>query len=150
LSLKTKIDSLLVVCPQNHWVGFSSVWASKPMATVCEWFGLKTTRTVFTGLTSKSVATISSGLASKPVVMVSSSLASKPAAMVSGGLASKPDVTVFSSLTSKLVTTVSPGLALKLAVGFLVEPQNQGGGGFPSLDLKTGSFGLVIWASKSL
>jgi hypothetical protein len=150
LSLKTKIDGLLVVCPQNHWVGFSSVWASKPMATVCEWFGLKTTRTVFTGLTSKSVATISSGLASKPVVMVSSSLASKPAAMVSGGLASKPDVTVFSSLTSKLVTTVSPGLALKLAVGFLVEPQNQGGGGFPSLDLKTGSFGLVIWASKSL
>jgi hypothetical protein len=150
LSLKTKIDGLLVVCPQNHWVGFSSVWASKPMATVCEWFCLKTTRTVFTGLTSKSVATISSGLASKPVVMVSSSLASKPAAMVSGGLASKPDVTVFSSLTSKLVTTVSPGLASKPAVGFLVEPQNQGGGGFPSLGLKTGSFGLVIWASKSL
>jgi hypothetical protein len=27
---------------------------------------------------------------------------------------------------------------------FLVEPQNQGGGGFPSLDLKTGSYGLVI------
>jgi hypothetical protein len=34
-------------------------------------------------------------------------------------------------------------------VGFLVEPQNQGGGGFPGLDLKTGSFGLVIWVSKS-
>jgi hypothetical protein len=113
LSLKTKIDSLLVVCPQNHWVGFSSVWASKPMATVCEWFDLKTTRTVFTGLTSKSVATISSGLASKPVVMVSSSLTSKPAAMVSGGLASKPAVTVFSSLASKLVMMVSPGLASK-------------------------------------
>jgi hypothetical protein len=32
---------------------------------------------------------------------------------------------------------------------FLVEPQNQGGGGFPSLGLKTGSSGLVIWASKS-
>jgi hypothetical protein len=32
---------------------------------------------------------------------------------------------------------------------FLVEPQNQGGGGFPGLDLKTGSYGLVIWASKS-
>jgi hypothetical protein len=29
-------------------------------------------------------------------------------------------------------------------VGFLVEPQNQGGGGFPDLGLKTGSFGLVI------
>jgi hypothetical protein len=32
---------------------------------------------------------------------------------------------------------------------FLVEPQNQGGRGFPGLDLKTGSYGLVIWASKS-
>jgi hypothetical protein len=68
---------------------------------VCEWFGLKTTRTVF------------------------------------------------SSLTSKLVATVSPGLASKPVVGFLVEPQNQGGGGFSGLGLKTDSFGLVIWASKS-
>jgi hypothetical protein len=31
----------------------------------------------------------------------------------------------------------------------LVEPQNQGGGGFPGLGLKTGSSGLVIWDSKS-
>jgi hypothetical protein len=102
------------------------VWASKPMATVCEWFGLKTTRTVFAGLASKPVATVLSDLASKPVV------------------------TVFSSLTSKLVATVSPGLASKLAVGFLVEPQNQGGGEFLGLGLKTGSSGLVIWALKSL
>jgi hypothetical protein len=35
-------------------------------------------------------------------------------------------------------------------VGFLVEPQNQCGRGFPSLGLKTGSYGLVILASKSL
>jgi hypothetical protein len=35
------------------------------------------------------------------------------------------------------------------SAGFLIEPQNQGGGGFPGLGLKTGSFGLVIWASKS-
>ncbi len=35
------------------------------------------------------------------------------------------------------------------SVGFLVEPQNQGGGGFPGLGLKTGSSGLVIWVSKS-
>jgi hypothetical protein len=35
------------------------------------------------------------------------------------------------------------------SVGFLVEPQNQGGGGFPGLGLKTGGSGLVIWASKS-
>jgi hypothetical protein len=115
-----------VVWPQNHSDGFSSVWASKPMATVCEWFGLKTTRTVFTGLTSKPVATVLSDLASKPVV------------------------TVFSILTSKLVATVSPGLTSKLAVGFLVEPQNQGGGEFPGLGLRTGSSGLMIWALKSL
>jgi hypothetical protein len=65
------------------------------------------------------------------------------------GLASKPVVTVFSSLASKLVATVSPGLTSKPAVGFLVEPQNQGGGGFPNFGLKTGSSGLVIWGSKS-
>jgi hypothetical protein len=35
------------------------------------------------------------------------------------------------------------------SVSFLVEPQNQGGVGFPGLGLKTGSSGLVIWASKS-
>jgi hypothetical protein len=74
--------------------------------------------------------------------------ASKPLT-VFAGLASKPVATVFSSLALKLVATVSPGLALKPAVGFLVEPQNKGGGGFPSLGLKTSSSGLVIWASKS-
>jgi hypothetical protein len=95
------------------------------MATVCEWFGLKTTRTVFTGL------------ASKPVMIVSS------------GLALIPAVTVFSGLASKSVATVFSNLASKPVVGFLVEPQNQGGEGFPSLGLKTDSFSLVIWASKS-
>jgi hypothetical protein len=35
------------------------------------------------------------------------------------------------------------------SAGFLVEPQNQGGGEFLGLGLKTGSSGLVIWASKS-
>jgi hypothetical protein len=65
-------------------------------------------------------------------------------------LGSKPAATVFSSLALKLVATVSPGLASKPVVGFLVEAQNQGGGGFPGLGLKTDSSGLVIWASKSL
>jgi hypothetical protein len=102
LSLKTKVDG-------------------------CEWFGLKTTRTVFTSLASKLVATVSSGLVSKPT------------ATVFAGLASKPVATVFSSLASKLVATVSPDLASKPTVGFLVEPQNQGGGGFPGLGLKIGS-----------
>jgi hypothetical protein len=107
------------------------------MLTVCEWFGLKITRTVFTGLASKSVATVSGGLASKPVVTVFA------------GLASKPVATAFPGWASKLMAMVSPGLTSKSAVGFLVEPQNQGGGGFPGLGLKTGSTGLVICASKS-
>jgi hypothetical protein len=52
-------------------------------------------------------------------------------------------------LASKLVAMISPGLASKLVVVFLVQPQNQGGGGFSGLGIKTGSIGLVIWASKS-
>jgi hypothetical protein len=71
------------------------------MATICEWFDLKTTRTIFTGLALKSIVTVSVGLDSKR------------------------------------------------AVGFLVEPQNQGGAGFSGLGLKTGSSDLLIWASKS-
>jgi hypothetical protein len=71
---------------------------------VCEWFGLKTTRTVFFSLASKLVTTVSPGLA------------------------------------SKLVATVSPGLASKPVMSFLVEPQNQGDGGFFSLGFKTGSY----------
>jgi hypothetical protein len=59
-------------------------------------------------------------------------LTSKSVVTVSSGLASKPAATVFSSLISKSV------------VGFLVEPQNQGGGGFLGLGLKTGSSDLVI------
>jgi hypothetical protein len=69
--------------------------------------------------------------------------------MVSSGLTSKPAATVFFSLASKLVATVSPGLASKSMVSFLVEPQNQGGGGFTGLGLKIGSSDLVIWTSKS-
>jgi hypothetical protein len=57
--------------------------------------------------------------------------------------------TVFSGLASKPVVTVSPDLASKPVVEFLVEHQNQGGGGFPGLGLKTSSYGLVIWSSKS-
>jgi hypothetical protein len=89
------------------------------------------------------------GLASKPVATVSSSFALKPAAMIFSSLDSKLVTMVFSSLASKLVMTVSPALASKPTVGFLVEPQNQGGAGFPDLGIKTGSFGLVIWGSKS-
>jgi hypothetical protein len=57
--------------------------------------------------------------------------------------------TVFAILPSKLVATVFPDLTSKPVVVFLVEPQNQGGGGFPGLDLKTDSSDLVIWTSKS-
>jgi hypothetical protein len=126
-----------VVWPQNHSDGFSSIWASKPIAMVCEWFGLKITRTFFTGLASKLVVTVSDSLASKPAATVSDGLTSKPVVTVSSSLASKYAATVFSGLASKLVVTVSPDLASKLVVGFLVEPQNQGGGGFFGLGLKT-------------
>jgi hypothetical protein len=56
---------------------------------------------------------------------------------------------VFTSLTLKPVVTVSPGLASKPVVSFLIEPQTQGGEGFPGLVLKIGSSDLVIWISKS-
>jgi hypothetical protein len=55
----------------------------------------------------------------------------------------------FFSLASKLVAMFFPGSASKPAVGFLVEPQNQGGEMFSGLSLKIGTSGLVIWASKS-
>jgi hypothetical protein len=97
----------------------------------------------------KLVVTVSGGLGSKPAVTVFSGLASKHVVAVSGGLTSKPVATVFSRLASKLVATVSPGLTSKLAVGFLVESQNQGGGGFFGLRLKTDSSGLMIWTTKS-
>jgi hypothetical protein len=50
--------------------------------------------------------------------------------------------TFFSSLASKLAVTASSGFASKQPIGFLVEPQNQGGGWFPGLGLKTGSYGF--------
>jgi hypothetical protein len=40
LSLKTKVDGLSVVWPQNHWDGFFGL-ASKPVATV-SWLSFKT------------------------------------------------------------------------------------------------------------
>jgi hypothetical protein len=60
------------------------------------------------------------------------------------GLASKPVATVSCGLASKPAVIVSPDLASKPAVDLLVEPQDQGGVGFPGLGLKIGSFGLVI------
>jgi hypothetical protein len=95
------------------------------MATICKWFDLKTTRTVFTGLISKLMVTVSDGLASKSAA------------------------------------TVSPDLASKPTVGFLVEPQNQGGVGFlrfgpqnrrlrfGDLGLKTDGYGLMIMHLQS-
>jgi hypothetical protein len=43
---------------------------SEPRSTVCHYFGLKTSRTVFSVLASKPVATVSPALASKPVARV--------------------------------------------------------------------------------
>jgi hypothetical protein len=100
LSLKTKVDGLSVILPQNHWDNFLRFGLTIGGDSVLR-FGVKT-----------------------------------------GG-------DVFSCLASNLMATVSPSLASKPVVGFLVEPQNQGGGVFPSLDLKTDSYSLMIYASKS-
>jgi hypothetical protein len=105
---------------------------SKPVVTVCEWFGLKTTRTVLPVWSQNRWRRF---LSVWP---------QKPAAAFFAGLASKPVTMVFSNLTSKLVVTISPGLSLKLMMSFLVEPQNQGGGPFLGLGLKTGSSSLMI------
>jgi hypothetical protein len=45
---------------------------------VCEWFGLKITRTASSGLVSKPAATVFTSLASKLVATVFPGLASKP------------------------------------------------------------------------
>jgi hypothetical protein len=108
--VETRSTSFLVE-PQNQGRRFVTGLTSKP---VCQWYGLKTTGTVFSGLASQLVAL------------------------------------VFSSLTLKSVATISPGLTSKAVVCFLVEPQNQGGGGFSTLDLKIDSYGLMIWASNLL
>jgi hypothetical protein len=50
---------------------------------VHQWFDLKTTRTVFSGLTLKPMATVFSGLVSKPVVTISPGLTLKPVVTVS-------------------------------------------------------------------
>jgi hypothetical protein len=42
--------------------------ASKPVASFCQWFGFKTTWTIFFDLASKPVMTISPGLTSKLAV----------------------------------------------------------------------------------
>jgi hypothetical protein len=51
-----------------------------------------------------------------------------------------------SSLASKPVATIFSSLALKPVLGFLVKPQNQGGGEFLGLGLKTDSYSMVICA----
>jgi hypothetical protein len=121
------LDGFHRFCLKIDGDDFSSVWVSNSMATVCEWFGLKTTQMVFVGLTSKSVVMVSVCLASKHVVTGSAGLASKPAATVSDGLGSKPTVTVsrfgpqnrrlwFGDLSLKITTMVS-----------WFGPQNQAG-----------------------
>jgi hypothetical protein len=72
----------------------------------------------------------------------------KSVATVFSGLASKLVTAVFSSLASKSVTMVSPSLASKPVVGFLVEHQNQGGGQFLDLGLKTDSYDFVYLGFK--
>jgi hypothetical protein len=57
LGLKTDVDGLLVVLPQNHWDGFLQ-------------FDLKTDCDSFLQLASKLVVTVSPGLTSKPTASI--------------------------------------------------------------------------------
>jgi hypothetical protein len=76
---------------------------------ICKWFGLKTTRTILSGLASKLVATVFSSLALKLV------------AMVSPGLASKPVIVFLLSLKIKVVEGFSVWASKPAALdGFLV------------------------------
>jgi hypothetical protein len=69
---------------------------------VFQWFGLKTTGTVFFGLASKLVAMVFSGLTSKPVAQVSR-------------FRPQNQQLWFSDLGLKITTTVSLGLKTKQA-----------------------------------
>jgi hypothetical protein len=57
LSLKTKIDGLLVVWRQNHWDGFSC-FALKTGGDGFSWFGLKISGSGFSILASKLAAMV--------------------------------------------------------------------------------------------
>jgi hypothetical protein len=70
-------------------------WASKASSTFCQWFGLKITGTVFSGLTSKPVAKVSLDLTSKFMVEGFLIWALKPAAQF-GDLSLKITVTISS------------------------------------------------------
>jgi hypothetical protein len=104
---------------------------------VCQWFGLKTTVTVFSGLASKSVATIFSGLALKPVVTIFSGLTSKSVTTFYC-FASKPRwwrvfwfapqnwQIPFGDLGLKITATVSWFMPQNQAVyGLSIAPQNR-------------------------
>jgi hypothetical protein len=78
-----------------------------------------------------------------------SGLASKPLGWFVSGLTSKPLGRFVSCLTSKPLGRFLSGLASKPLGRFLpVCPQNWWCG-FPGFDLKTSSYSLVIWDSKS-
>jgi hypothetical protein len=70
LSLKTKLDDLLVVWPQNHWDSLSVVWLQNHCDGFLQ-FGLKTGCDGFSRFGFKTCGDGFPGLASKPRVIVS-------------------------------------------------------------------------------
>jgi hypothetical protein len=88
-------------------------WASKPRWTVCQWFSLKTTGTIFFGLASKPVATVCQWFGLKTTGMVCQWFDLKIAGTVFSGLTSKPVVVISPSLASKMVASGFPVWASK-------------------------------------
>jgi hypothetical protein len=61
------------------WIRGAHVsWLSLKTKVVCQWFGIKTTRTVFSGLSLKPVATVFFGSTLKSVAAISAGLTLKP------------------------------------------------------------------------
>jgi hypothetical protein len=70
LSLKTKVDDLSVVCPQNQWDGLSVVLPQNHWVSFLR-FGLRTGGDSFFWFSLKTGGGGFSGLASTPVAIVS-------------------------------------------------------------------------------
>jgi hypothetical protein len=91
-----------------------------------------------------------SGLASKPLERFLAVWPQNLLRRLVSGLASKPLERFSLVWPQNQWRQFSPVWSQNWWRRFLpVWPQNQGSGGFPGLGLKTGSSGLMIWASKS-
>jgi hypothetical protein len=119
------------------------------MVMVCEWFDLKTIRTVFTGLTSKLVVTVSGSLASKPMTTVGQWFGLKITGTVSHRFGPQNRWRRFmSGLASKPLGWFSPVWPQNHLDNFCRFSLKTGGDGFYRFGLKTCCDGFLQFALK--